>query len=163
MPRGIPKLGARRRRSDKKYQEKYTKQLLNGIRYKKRYTIAHLCMLWGICRATYYAWVDRYPEFARAHEHGEMHYQAYIHECAHGIMDGSGKGNAAMLQFYLTNVAGWATKSQVEMSTEESIGAITINILEAPQTKALEQLPDDTIEGEIIESDNVVKLHVEEN
>ncbi len=154
MTKPLPK--QRRRRSDKKYDEKFTKQLMGGIRYTQHMTVAHLCMKWGICNATYFNWVDRYPEFARAHEHGKAHYEAYIHDCAHGIMDGSQKGNAAMLQFYLTNVAGWATKSTVEMKADESIGAITINILESPKPLMLEELEDDTIEGEIV--DNVVRI-----
>lgn len=150
----------RRRRSDKKYDEKFTKELMTGIRYKQHLSVAHLCMRWGICNSTYYNWIDRYPEFARAAQHGNSHYEAYIHECAHGIMDGSAKGNAAMLQFYLTNVAGWATKNTVEMKGDDSIGAITINILEAPpQVKTLEHLQDDIIDAEYTETTNVVKLN----
>lgn len=146
----------RRRRSDKKYDEKFTKQLMSGIRYTEKLTIAHLCMRWGVCWKTYHNWIERYPEFARAHSHGETHYHAYLMDKLHGSLEGE-KVNAATLQFALTNVLGWATKNTVSVSGDEAIGAITINILEAPQQKSLPQLDEDCIEGEVV--DNVVKIY----
>lgn len=145
----------RRRRSDKKYDEKFAKQLMSGVRYTHHYTVAHLCMMWGICWTTYHNWIARYPEFARAHAHGETHYHAYLMDKLHGSLEGE-KVNAASLQFALTNVLGWATKNTVEMKAEDSIGGITINILEAPKQKQLEQITDDAIEGEIVS--NVIRI-----
>lgn len=159
MTKPLPK--QRRRRSDKKYDEKFTKQLMSGIRYTHKMTIAHLCMKWGICWKTYHNWIERYPEFARAHAHGETHYHAYLMDKLHGSLEGE-KVNAASLQFALTNVLGWATKNTVEMKGDDTIGEITINVIAPPQPKALEQLEDNTIEGEYSEVDNVVSINGED-
>lgn len=157
MTKPLPK--QRRRRSDTKFENKFAEQLRSGIRYKKHLTIAHLCMKWKICKTTYLNWVARYPEFARAHELGEAHYEAYLQDRLHASLEGTEKVNAACLQFALTNVIGWSTKVSVATNTEESIGAITINIMPAPQRNALIQIPEECIEGQLVLPSNVVPIN----
>lgn len=158
----VPKPKAKRVRKmrvDSKYNSKYAKELLSGIRYKKNLTIAHLCRKWRISRSTYYNWVERYEDFREAHQIAEMDYEAYLMDRMHGNLDGTERGSAAVINFALTNVAGWSNKIHVDTQKDEPIMAININILQPPvRQPVLEHIEGNTIEGSIEHTDNVVKI-----
>lgn len=148
----------RKRRSDTKYKEEYAQELLSGCRYKKHLSKEHLCHKWRISVSTYNNWVERYPEFKEAHEIGKADYAAYLYDRMHANLDGTEKGSAAVVNFAMTNILGWSTKSQVEIRKEEPIMAININIIEPPRNLALEQQGCNILEGEFITTDNVVSI-----
>ncbi len=123
LQKTIPK-----RRISCKFKTEYANQLIDGIRYKKQMSIAHLCMKWKISNTTYFKWIANYPEFAEAHAIGEAHYQAYLMDKMHESLEG-GKVNAATLQFALANVCGWASKHETKSSADEEVKRIVIEML----------------------------------
>lgn len=151
----------RKRRCDSKYNIKFTKQLRSGIRYKEGgLSKMELCHRWKISSSTLDKWVETIPEFAEAYERSKSDLAAWWHEQYKGIVKGEIKGHGGCAIFAMTNIEGigWASKVDVNSTSEQTIGTININILEAPK-RALEHQP---IEGEVIEEQavsNVVKLH----
>lgn len=117
-----------KRRLDCKFKTEYANQLIDGIRYKKQMSIAHLCMKWKISLSTYHRWIENYPEFAAAAAVGETHYHAYLMDKMHESLEG-GKVNAATLQFALANVCGWASKHETKSSADEEVKRIVIEML----------------------------------
>lgn len=161
-PKHTPRNRLKTLREDCKYDVKFTKQLLNGIRYKHGLSIIELCRKWRICRQTYYNWCENYEEFAYAAKMGELDYASWYHEHFKKILTGEIKGNAGCAIFAMTNIEGinWASKVSVNNSKDEQISTINITILDAPKT-ALEHKPSDAIEGQVVEASNVVKLYEE--
>lgn len=150
----------RKRRCDSKYDEKFAKQLKSGIRYKKGYTIVELCHKWRISISTYTRWVEKYPDFAEAHEIGKVDHAAFWHEKHRGITLGEIKGHGGQAQLVMANteLINWSTKAEVVKKEEESFGSITINIIPAPERLAVSKLPDNFIEGQTV-PDNVIELN----
>ncbi len=138
-----------KRRCDSKYHEKFTKQLKSGIRYKEGgLSVVELCSRWRISRDTFYDWLDTIPEFAAAYKLSQSDVARWWHEQYRGIVTGEIKGHGGCAIFAMTNIEGigWASKVDVNTISEQTIGAININILEAPK-RALEH---DAIEGECV-------------
>ena len=159
-----PKVKRKRKmRCDSKYNEKFTKQLVSGIRYKEGLSKVELCRKWRISDTTFDDWYESIPEFADAYNLSKMDYAAYWHEINKAVAKGEIKGNAGCVVFALTNIEKikWSSRVEVNSKSESQIGTININILEAPKAKAIEHQA--TIEGEIVpeikQIDNVVKLH----
>ncbi len=155
----------RKRRCDSKYNEKFTKQLRSGIRYKEGgLSVVELCSRWRISRDTFYDWLDTIPEFAEAYKLSQADAAAWWHKQYRGIVTGEIKGHGGAAIFAMTNIEGigWASKVDVNTSSEQTIGAININILEAPK-RLLEQQAEGEIIDAVIEEpkqlSNVVKLH----
>jgi len=131
-------------RSDTKYDEKYAKQLENGIRYKKGYSIVELCRIWRISKNTYYAWLENYPEFKTAHELGMMDYASWWAETFRGIATGDIKGNAGAAIFAMTNVEGinWSSKVDVNNTSDQPVNTINIKVLPRSEGRVIDQQPD---------------------
>ncbi len=150
----------KRIRKDTKYRRDFVHQLNSGIRYTQGLSVSELCNRWKISRKTFQDWVDSIPEFAKAYELSKPGYASYWHENFKGILTGEIKGNAGCAIFAMTNIEqiNWASKVDVSTTTEQIIGAININILEAPM-RALGN--DNVVDGEIVECvpDNVVSIH----
>lgn len=152
----------KKRRCDSKYKDKYTKELKSGIRYKEGLSKIELCHRWRISDNTFDDWLVTIPEFREAYQLSKSDYAAYWHEINKKVAKGEIKGNPACVVFALTNIEKihWSSRVEVNSKSEQSIGAININILEAP--KRVLQLEDNTtsdiIEGEIV-ADNVVKIY----
>jgi hypothetical protein len=123
-----------------KYNRKYCKQLIRGMR-REGLSINKVCQLWGICRTTYNEWVEKHPEFAKAHEYGKRDYCIYLEDLAMEVASGQKKGNAGVLIFSLKNAEGlgWTDKVEVNTTSDEPIRQINISIL--PPTQ--KQLPRD--------------------
>lgn len=154
----------RKRRADSKYNEKFTKQLRSGIRFKEGgLSVVELCQKWRISRDTFYDWVDTIPEFAEAYRLSKADCAAWWHKQYRGIVTGEIKGHGGAAIFAMTNIEGigWASKVDVNTTEKQTIGAININILESPK-RSLEQQSGNIIEAEvedIKQISNVVKLH----
>lgn len=134
-----------KRRVDCKFKTEYANQLIDGIRYKKQMSIAHLCMKWKISPTTYHNWIAKYPEFEQAHAIGEAHYQAYLMDKMHESLEG-GKVNAATLQFALANVCGWASKHETKSHADEEVKRIVIEMLpQRVQPLVIEHQPNDNV------------------
>lgn len=161
----VPVKRRRKRRCDSKYNEKFTKQLRSGIRFKEGgLSVAELCQKWRISRDTFYDWIDTIPEFAEAYKLSKEDCAAWWHKQYRGIVTGDIKGHGGAAIFAMTNIEGinWASKVDVNTTSEQTIGAININILEAPK-RALEHKQDDNIIDAVVEEpkklSNVVKIH----
>lgn len=137
----------RKRRLDTKYKDKYTNDLIGGIRYIDGLSKIELCHRWRICETTFDNWCDTIPEFAQAYELSKSDYAAYWHEINKKVASGKVKGNAACVVFALTNIEKirWSSRVEVNNKTEQTIGAININILEAPK-----RITHDVVDGEIV-------------
>src|SRR5579872_2348413 len=111
------------------YSNYYTEQLKNGMRLEGK-TDIECCLEWGILYTEYKEWVRLIPEFAEAHEIGEMQYAAFWHNEAKKLAT---KGNAAVLVAAMRNltIKNWVDKREVEEQAEQPISAIEINILPA--------------------------------
>lgn len=162
MARELRKVGkdgvVRHIRKDCKYDEKYTKQLLNGIRYKKGYSIVELCRLWRISRETYNSWVETFSDFRHAHELGKIDYASWWHETFRGIATGEIKGNAGAAIFALTNVEqiNWSNKVDVNQTGEEKVQTIEIKVLPRKEYQIIEHaLPDMLPDNSADKSDDV--------
>lgn len=109
------------------YNSKYAEQLLNGMRLEGK-TDIECCLEWRILYTEYKEWVASVPEFAIAHEVGEMQYTAYWHNLAKNL---ASKGNAAVLVAGMRNlnIKNWVDKREVLEEQEQPITAIEISIL----------------------------------
>jgi hypothetical protein len=138
----------RKRRCDSKYKEKYTAELISGIRYIEGLSKIELCHRWRISETGFDKWLDSVPEFAEAYELSKSDYATYWHEINKKTASGEMKGNAGCIVFALTNIEKirWSSRVEVNSKSEQTIGAININILEAP----IRGLARDAIDGEII-------------
>ena len=144
----------RKIRSDDKYEEKYTKQLLSGIRYKQKLSIAQLCHKWRISRTTYNNWIDRYPEFKEAAEVGQMDYEAYRWEVVDKLSTGELKGNAGAAIFGLENSAtstNYGKNVNVHNTHEEKVETINIKVL--PSKNDTKYIESDIIDGEMVDDE----------
>lgn len=121
-----------------KYKRKYTKELLNGLRDDISMSILAVCKKWGINKATYYNWIETYPEFAEAHTIGERDYHIQIEQLMIYNATGRFKGNAGVLNLMAKNMLGWKDKVEVESTGEKPLQKIEIEILQ--NKPALEQL-----------------------
>lgn len=155
-----------KRRCDSKYNEKFTKQLKSGIRYKEGgLSVVELCSRWRISKDTFYDWIATIPEFAEAYKLSQSDVARWWHEQYRGIVTGEIKGHGGAAIFAMTNIEGigWASKVDVNTTAEQTIGAININILEAPK-RSIEQQVSNIIDA-VIEApkqlSNVVNLHDE--
>lgn len=139
----------RKRRCDTKYKEKYTSELIGGIRYIEGLNKIELCHRWRVSETTIDNWLETIPEFKEAYELGKVDYAAYWHEINKKVASGELKGNAACVVFALTNIEKirWSSRVEVNSKSEQSIGAININILPAPK-RALEH---QIVEGQIVQ------------
>jgi hypothetical protein len=153
----------RKLRCDSKYDPKFTEELLNGIRYKKKLSIPELCRKWRISRQTYWNWREMYQEFSDAADLAELDYVAYWMELNRDVCEGKKKGNAQLIALALANIEqlGWSPKVDIQGNKEEKISTININVIPAKPIKELEHKPANIIEGEL--ADNVVRLPVEKN
>lgn len=140
MSKELRRPGGRKIRDDSKYEEKYAKELLNGIRYKKGYSIVELCRKWRIARGTYDKWVQTYADFKHAHELGKMDYASWWHETFRAIAKGDIKGNAGAAIFAMTNAEGigWSNKVDVNNTHEEEVKTINIKVLPKKETRVIE-------------------------
>ncbi len=120
----------------KKYNRKYCKQLSRGLRIDGT-SIAEVCQLWGITRATYYNWIDQYPEFKSAHECGNRDCAGWWHKLSRAAACGKVKANAGIICFAMKNIdeIGWQDKVEVSNVGEEQVKRITISILPPPIPK----------------------------
>lgn len=109
------------------YDEKYAQELLEGMRNDGK-TDIECCIEWGVLYSEYQEWVKKIPEFARAHEMGEMHYHSYWHRMAKLI---ASKGNASVLLAGMKNlnIKNWVDKKEAKEQEETPITAIEISIL----------------------------------
>jgi hypothetical protein len=150
----------RARRCDSKYNEKFTKELIDGIRYIEGLSKIELCHRWRISDTTFDDWLDSIPEFEKAYRLSQADYATYWHEINKKVASGQVKGNAGCIVFALANIEKirWSNKTEVSTKTEQTIGAININILEAPK-RALEHIIDSVVVPEVKQLANVVKLH----
>lgn len=139
----------RKIRKDDKYDEKYTKQLLSGIRYKQKLSVAQLCHKWRISNKTYDNWKERYPEFKEAAEIAQMDYEAYRWEVVDKLSTGELKGNAGAAIFGLENSSAstnYGKNVNVHNTHEEKVETINIKVL--PSSQEPKQ-----IEASIIDAD----------
>lgn len=135
----------RKIRSDSKYDEKYTKQLLSGIRYKERLSVPQLCRKWRISKATYENWMATYSDFKEAAAIGQMDYDAYRWEIVDKLANGEIKGNAGAAIFGLENSSAsgeYGKNLNVNNKFEEQIQTINIKVLPRSDTKIIEHQPD---------------------
>lgn len=124
--------------SGDKYNTKYARQLMKGLR-NDGMSIEEVCQLWSICRTTYNRWVDVHPEFKDAHEYGERDVMAYWHRLTRAAASGQIKANAGVICFAMKNIAGIEWKDKVEVTNDgvEQIQRININVLPAPEKPLL--------------------------
>lgn len=134
----------RKIRSDSKYQEKFTKQLLSGIRFKEGLSIVELCRQWRVTVATYYSWIDKYADFKEAHEQGEVDFAAWWMKTYKDITTGDLKGNAGCAIFGVTNVKhiNWSSKVDVNSTSTEQVKTLQIEVLPSKETRIIEHEPD---------------------
>lgn len=147
------------RRKDSKYNRKYCKQLVRGLR-REGLSINKVCQLWEITRTTYNKWRDEYPEFDNAHQVGQRDYCVFLEDKAMDVAFGKTKGNAGMMIFALKNAEGlgWTDKVEVQNNTDEQIKQINISILPPPSPNKLisidsnsDLISNDIIDYEIID------------
>jgi hypothetical protein len=146
----------KRLRKDTKYQRKFTRELLSGIRYKEGLSQVELCHRWRICKKTFADWVESIPEFKKAYDISKSDYAAYWQEINKKTASGELKGNAACITFALTNIEdiNWSTKVDVKCSSDDEVRKITIELLQ-PKHK---EITNNTIDAKPIEqkSDEVI-------
>lgn len=120
-----------------KYNRKYCKQLKAGLRSDGS-SIAEVCQKWDITRATYYDWIEKYPEFKQAHDYGNRDCAAWWHQLNRSAACGQVKANAGIICFAMKNIEGigWQDKVEVSNIGEEQIRQINISIL-PPSQQAL--------------------------
>lgn len=109
------------------YSEKYAQDLINGMRIQGK-TDIECCLDWGILYTEYKEWVKTIPEFAQAHEIGEMQYATYWHNLAKLL---ASKGNASVLVAGMRNIGlkNWVDKREVQEEQDQPITAIEISVL----------------------------------
>ena len=125
-----------------KYKPSYAKKLRDGLRANGM-SIWEVCREFGISEKTYYNWKAEYTSFADACEIGERDYKIFWHRQYIEGLDGSKNGQ--LLKFAAANNLGWSDKKTVETKTETQIQKIEIEVLAAPEAKALESKVDDNI------------------
>lgn len=105
-------------------------------------SVPEICQLWGITRSTYNNWVETYPEFKEADEHGKRDCMSWWHKLNRDVASGKVRGNAGVICFAMKNVEGigWQDKVAIDNSGPEPIRQINISIL-PPPNKALEHNP----------------------
>lgn len=134
-------------RSDDKYDEKYAKQLRNGIRYKERLSVPQLCRKWRISRSTYNNWINKYEDFKDAAAIGQMDYDAYRWEIIDKLSTGELKGNAGAAIFGLENSNAseqYGKNVNINNNYEEQVQTINIKVLPRKENEALEHIIDVT-------------------
>lgn len=144
--RRIGKNGRMRKiRSDDRYDEKYAKQLRNGLRYKERLSVPQLCRKWRISNTTYNNWISKYEDFKEAAGIGQMDYDAYRWEVVDKLANGEIKGNAGAAIFGLENSSAansYGKNVNINNSYEEQIQTINIKVLPRNETKIIEHNTD---------------------
>lgn len=131
----------RKIRSDNGYDEKYAKQLKNGLRYKEKLSIPQLCRKWRISSKTYYNWIETYADFREAAEIGQMDFEAYRWEILDKLSTGELKGNAGAAVFGLENSnrsQDYGKNVNVHNTHEEKIETIKIEILPRKELNIIE-------------------------
>jgi transposase-like protein len=143
-----------------KYKKKYAKQLLDGAR-KNGESIEELCQMWGVTRPTYYAWLQKYPEFRAAAEHGERDVIAYWNKLHRMVSQGQIKGNASCINFAMKNVQGinWADRVEVDNKQEQRINRIEVEVI---QPKRLEYAADDDCLEQLDDITDAVYVNIDE-
>jgi transposase-like protein len=141
------------------YKKKYAKDLINGMRQNPKASIERCCQAWGVVRSTYYAWIDKYPEFAKAAEIGERDYQIAFHDLMVDNATGEVRGNAGVLALMAKNILKWSDKVEIEATGPEKINRIEIEVLQDKRSE-FENSEQDLLnhieieDGEYIEHDN---------
>lgn len=138
----------RKIRSDSDYDERFTKELVSGIRYKEGLSIPQLCRRWRISSTTYYNWKKTYSDFREACAVGEMDYASYLHEKLEMMISGELKGNAGCMIFALENCDGvqYGRKVNVHNTSDEKIQTINIKVLPTRETNLIEHSADLVLE-----------------
>ncbi len=110
-----------------KYKKKYAAELIAGLRIDGASDV-ECCLLWNVLYSEYKSWVKDIPEFAIAHEFGEMQASAYWYNMAKSL---ASKGNASVLTAGMKNIGvnNWVDKKADDAIQEEPIRAIEIRIL----------------------------------
>lgn len=150
MPKELRKVSdttgkMRKIRSDSDYDEKYTKELASGIRYKEGLSIPQLCRRWRISAPTYYNWKKAYKDFRDAASVAEMDYAAYLHEKLELMISGDLKGNAGCMIFALENCDGvqYGKKVNVHNTSDEKIQTINIKVLPQKEVHVIDSKLDE--------------------
>src|ERR1700731_3335375 len=99
-----------------KYNKKYAKELMNGLRNDGG-SIAEVCQKWKVTRVTYYAWIDKHPEFKEAHEFGNRDCASWWHQLNRKAACGEVKANAGIICFAMKNIDGIGWQDKVEVNT----------------------------------------------
>lgn len=153
----------RKLREDTKYDPKFTEELLDGIRYKKKLSIPELCRRWRISRKTYWKWRQEIQEFSDAADLAELDYASYWMELNRKVCEGKVKGNAQLIALNLANVEqlNYTPKVDINTKSDETIRTININVIPSKPLEQLEHQQGNIIEAQIDDKDdesNVVKL-----
>lgn len=148
-----------------KYKRKYAKELMGyidkeghevpGMRYNGM-SVVEICQKWKINKATYYSWIEKYPDFKEAHEHGQVDNASYWQKLARMGASGQVKVNSGMMQFVLQNVDpdNWK-QSDTETETKQ-LQKIEIEILD--NRPAIEHKEKDVLEAEYTIYDNAKNI-----
>ena len=148
-----------------KYKRKYAKELMGyidkeghevpGMRYNGM-SVVEICQKWKINKATYYSWIETYPEFKEAHEHGQVDNASYWQKLARMGASGQVKVNSGMMQFVLQNVDPENWKPESNNDEAKQIQKIEIEILQ--NKPALEQIDKNVLEAEYTVYDNAKNI-----
>lgn len=137
-----------------KYKKKFARQLNMGLRNNGK-SVDDVCQIWGVSRTTYYNWVNNNPEFALAHEIGERDYASFVHNLIIKVASGQQKGNAGILCLMAKNILGWKEKSETQITQNEEVRTININVLPPKEVKTIEH--QEKVQEAIIK-DNVIEF-----
>jgi hypothetical protein len=100
--------------------------------------VAQMLVEFDICRATFYRWVNEYPDFAEAYEKAKNHHQAFLEREGLKLML-TGKGNATMFAIFANNrfKEDYQRSASGGGGNDNQVNIGTINVL---QTMPIEEL-----------------------
>lgn len=99
--------------------------------------VAQMLVEFDICRATFYRWVNEYPEFAEAYEKAKNHNQAFMERKGLELLE-TGKGNATMFAIFANN--RFKEDYQRSASGGGGDGQVSIGTVNILQTMPIEEL-----------------------
>lgn len=96
-----------------KYKKEYCQMIVDHM--AQGYSFESFCAVAGVWKEALYAWVKRYPEFARAKELANIKCKLYYEQLGHAGMLGKIPGfNAYIWRLQMVNRFGWGDQKKLE-------------------------------------------------
>lgn len=131
-----------------KYKKQFAAELRDGLRDSPYMTIDRVCRQWDISRTTYYEWIEKYPDFAEAHEAGERDYRINIYDVVVKNATGEYRGNGSVVTLMANHALGMTQKKELNVTQDTQVKRLEIELVDGQKL-----LDDKTIDAEFEEVD----------